>query len=143
MKDTITSRGVTFRRPLGDEGTEQGSIRNLVTLIGGEVYTLGTKRATCCGVCGSPTTDPGTRQTEGLPDLAVFLPPPPTRQAVCPNLASTFVWIECKGRRGSLSLEQVAFRDFCLAAHVHHVVGGLDEFIAFLEAGGWVRTRTE
>lgn len=137
MKDTITSRGVSFRRPLGDEKTEQGSIVNLATLVGGKAYVLGTTRATCCGVCGSPSTDRSTRQTEGLPDLAVFLPPAPR----WPGDGTAFVWIECKGRRGVLSPEQVAFRELCVAAHVHHVVGGLDEFIAFLEAGGWVRTR--
>ena len=140
MTATTTSRGVTFVRPMGDEKTEQASIRNLVGQIGGVVYTLGTVRAICCGLCGAPSTDPTTRQTPGLADLAVFLPPAPTLPVN--DGAWVFLWVECKGRRGTLSNEQVRFRQFCQAAHVHHVVGGLDEFVAFLRAGGWVRLGT-
>lgn len=136
MKDTITSRGVSFRAPTQDERAEQASIRNLTAQIGGIVYTLGTVRATCCATCGAPNSDPTTRQSPGLPDLAVFLPAPPRVPAYGP----TFVWIECKGRRGTLSAEQLQFRELCQAARVQHLVGGLDEYIAFLEAGGWVRT---
>jgi hypothetical protein len=135
MKDTMTSRGVTFRRPLGDEKNEQASICNLVGQIGGVVYTLGTTRAMCCGVCGSPSTDPTTRQTPGLADLAIFLPPNPRRI----DGVWTFVWVECKGRRGTLSEEQLRFRRFNQVAGVAHLVGGLDEFIAYLELGGWVK----
>ena len=135
MKDTITSRGVSFRRPLGDEKTEQASIQNLVAQLGGTVYVLGSRRAMCCGICGAPSTDRSTRQTEGLGDLAVFLPP--TRRQL--DRAWHFVWIECKGRRGELSPEQVRFRELNQAAGVPHVVGGIDEFVAYLERGGWVR----
>jgi len=136
MKETITSRGVTFRRPQGDEKAEQASIVNLTGQLGGRVYTLGTTRATCCGVCGSPSTDRSTRQTEGLGDLAIYLPPPRG------STGWVFLWIECKGRGGTLTPEQVAFREINVAAHVGHVVGGLDAFIDYLEAGGWVRTRS-
>lgn len=139
MKNTITSRGVTFRQPAGDERSEQGSIKNLLEQLGALVYTLGTVRATCCGVCGSPNTDPTTRQTPGLADLVVYLPAP-RRQ---PARGWTMVWIECKGRRGTLSLEQVAFRELNLRAGVAHVVGGLDELLEYLTAGGWVNTWAE
>ena len=134
MKDTITSRGVTFRRPIADEKTEQGSIVNLTAQIGGKAYVLGSRRAIACGVCGSPSTDPSTRQTEGLADLAIYLPPAPRGSGGC-----VFLWIECKGRGGTLSEEQLEFRQLNQAAHVQHLVGGLDEYIAFLAAGGWVR----
>lgn len=137
MKDTITSRGVTFPRPLQDEDSEQASIANLVGQLGGRVYTLGTRRANCCGVCGSPSTDRGTRQTEGLGDLAIYLAPPRGSAT-----AWVFLWIECKGKGGSLTEAQVRFREINQAAHVAHVVGGLHAFLEFLEAGGWVRTRT-
>ena len=139
MKSTITSRGVTFLRPVRDEKSEQGSIVNLVAQLNGKVYVLGTRRAQYCGICGTRTTDQGTRQTEGIGDLAIYLPPPTGHR----NGAWTFVWIECKGRDGTLSEEQVEFRQHNLAAHVQHLVGGLDEFIVFLEAGGWLRTRPE
>lgn len=135
MKDTTTSRGVTFRRSLADEKTEQDSIRNLVGQIGGRVYVLGTTRAVCCGVCGSPNTDPTTRQTPGIADLAIYLPPPPRRD----DLPWSFLWQECKGRGGTLSEEQLVFRQLCQAARVEHLVGGLDEFIAFLQPRGWVK----
>jgi hypothetical protein len=136
MKDTITSRGVTFRRPLGDEKAEQASIVNLTGQLGGRVYTLGSRRATCCGVCGSPSTDRSTRQTEGLGDLAIYLPPPRG------SGAWVFLWIECKGREGTLTEAQVAFHEINAAAHVQHLVGGLDAYLEYLEAGGWVRTRS-
>jgi hypothetical protein len=34
----------------------------------------------------------------------------------------------------------VIFRQLSLAARVAHLVGGLDEFVAYLEHGGWVKT---
>lgn len=102
------------------------------------MYVLGTVRATCCGVCGSPSTDPTTRQTPGLSDLAIFLPPAPRR----PDAEWTFLWIECKGRGGTLSEDQLIFRQLNQAAHVAHLVGGLDEFVAYLEHGGWVKAGT-
>jgi hypothetical protein len=139
MKDQITSRGVTFKRPLADERTEQGSIKNLLEQVGAIVYTLGTVRATCCGICGSPSTDPTTRQSPGLGDLVVYLPPPRRY----PARGWTQAWIECKGRRGTLSIEQVAFRELNLRAGVAHVVGGVDEVIEYLTAGGWVNTWAE
>lgn len=139
MKNEITSRGVTFKRPVADERTEQGSIKNLIAQIGGVVYTLGTVRAVCCGVCGAPSSDPTTRQSPGLADLVVYLPPPKRS----PARGWTQVWIECKGRGGTLSLEQVAFRELTLAAGIAHVVGGVDEVIEYLTAGGWVNTWAE
>lgn len=135
MKDTITTRGVTFRRPAADERSEQHSICNLTEQLGGRVYVLGSTRATCCGVCGSPNTDPTTRQTPGLADLAIYLPPPPRRS----DLPWTLLWTECKGRGGTLSEEQLIFRQLNQAARVEHLVGGLDEFIAFLQPRGWVK----
>ena len=133
MKDTITSRGVEFRRPSGDEKSEQGSIVNLVEQIGGSVYVLGTRRAQYCGTCGTRTTDQGTRQTEGVGDLCVYLPPSPRGSG-----GWMFLWIECKGRGGTLSEAQAKFRELNQAARIQHLVGGLDEFIAYLERGGWV-----
>ena len=139
MKSTITSRGVTFARPSSDEKAEQASICNLVELLGGVVYVLGTRRAQFCGLCGARTTDQGTRQTEGLSDLAVYLPPPP-KLAHVPGASWVFVWIEVKGRTGTLSPEQVAFRQVNERARVQHLVGGIDSFLDFCQDGGWVRT---
>ena len=103
------------------------------------VKTLGTVRATCCGICGAPNSDPTTRQSPGLADLVVYLPPPRRHLA----RGWTQVWIECKGRHGTLSLEQVEFRDLNVRAGIAHVVGGVDEVIEYLTAGGWVNTWAE
>lgn len=135
--NTITSRGVTFARPFADEKTEQASIINLVAQIGGVVYTLGSRRAQYCGVCGSRTTDQGTRQTPGISDLLVYLPPaPPRRVGRAPWVP---VWVEVKGKGGTLTAEQVAFRDITTRAGVAHLVGGVDAVVEWLAAGGWIR----
>jgi len=134
-----TSRGVAFPRPTQDEKTEQANIQNLVRQLGGHVYTLGTRRARVCGTCGAPA-DMSTRQTAGLSDLVVFLPPPPYLR-VAPGERAPWVclWVEVKGQHGTVSFEQAMFRRFCLAARVPHVVGGLDAFLEFARAGGWVK----
>ncbi len=137
MNDTITSRGVSFLRPSADEKSEQASIVNLVQHLGGHVYVLGSRRAQYCGLCGARNGDQGTRQTEGLGDLAVYLPPPPRIRDL--GRSWVFVWIECKGRGGTLSAEQVRFREINQRARVPHLVGGLDAMLAFLQEGGWVK----
>lgn len=139
MKPTTTSRGVTFARPSHDEKTEQSQVCNLVYALGGRAYVLGSRRAQYCGVCGARTTDQGTRQTEGLGDLAVYLPPPPWLRRRDPDAAWVFVWIECKGTGGTLTPEQVEFRAINERAHVAHVVGGIDAFFEFAQTGGWVK----
>ncbi len=140
MKVTTTSRGVSFLTPQGDEKHEQAQITTLVEALGGVVYTLGTRRQRFCPVCGAPT-DQATRQTPGLGDLAVFLPPAPRlRAAPGARPAWIFLWIEVKGRGGALSPEQVTFREINERARVQHLVGGIDEFMRWLTAGGWIRS---
>jgi len=133
---TTTSRGVTYLRPSLDEKTEQANIQNFVGQLGGSVATIGTRRARNCVACGTPA-DMSTRQTEGLPDLAVFLPPAPRGPE--PAGPWVFLWVEVKGRGGTLTAEQVIFREFCNLARVPHIVGGFDQFLEFARAGGWVR----
>ena len=131
---TVTSRGVTFRRPRQDEKTEQAQILTLVAAVGGLAYVLGTRRAQYCGTCGVRTTDQGTRQTPGIADLFVLLPPPP-RAPAAPWVP---VWVEVKGRGGTLTPEQLTFRGQCARAGLAHVVGGLDALLDFAAAGGWI-----
>jgi len=138
MSETITSRGVTFPRPAADEKTEQASILNFVHLLGGRAYVLGTRRAQYCALCGVRNQDQGTRQTEGIADLAIFLPPANSARTDV-SRGWTFLWVECKGKSGTLSVAQLEFRDFCVRARVPHIVGGIDAFLAWCEAGGWVR----
>jgi hypothetical protein len=137
MKETITSRGVTFARPRLDEKAEQAQILTLIQTLGGRVYVLGSRRAQYCGLCGVRQSDQGTRQTEGLGDLLVYLPPPPRIRDL--GTCWVCVWIECKGRGGTLSAEQVRFREINEKARVAHIVGGLDAVLAWLQAGGWVK----
>lgn len=138
MKETITSRGVTFARPSADEKTEQASVVNLVEALGGKAYVLGTRRAQYCGHCGARNGDQGTRQTEGLADLALYLPPPPRIRQIGAS-GWEFLWMECKGRGGTLSPEQVLFREFNERARVSHIVGGIDAFLARCRAAGRVK----
>jgi hypothetical protein len=136
-----TSRGVTFRRPTLDEKAEQAQILTLVAALGGVAYVLGTRRAQFCGVCGGRNQDQGTRQTPGIADLLVILPPAPTTYAQ-PGTPWVPIWIEVKGRGGSLSLEQVAFKRYCDDCKHPHIVGGLDAVVEFLEQRGWLVART-
>ena len=48
-----------------------------------------------------------------------------------------------QGARRDALIEQVAFRELNLRASVAHVVGGVDEVIEYLTAGGWVNTWAE
>src|SRR6187455_1777040 len=126
-----TSRGVSFRRPVADEKSEQAQILTLVHAIGGVAYVLGTRRAQYCGTCGGRNQDQGTRQTPGIPDLYVLLPPSPTPYPQ-PGTPSVAIWIEVKGRGGTLSLDQLAFREHCQRAGHAYILGGVDEVITCL-----------
>ena len=139
MTATTTSRGVTFIRPTTDERHEQKNILNLVDQLGGVYQTIGTGHRQQFCVCGVRTTDQGTRQSPGLPDLWIVLPPAPATRAATPNAPWVALWVEVKGKGGTLSPEQVECKYVNERAGVVHLVGGLDAFLAWLRAGGWVR----
>lgn len=115
------------RPPRQRERSEQAVIAQLLRALGAKVYTLGTTRR---------KTDShfGTMQTPGLPDVIAFLklPPAPTM----PTWTRRMLVIECKAPGGRLRPEQNEFRGLCLAADVAHVVGGLDDVIAWLITHG-------
>jgi len=135
MTATTTSRGVTFIRPSVDEKHEQANICEVVRHLGGRVYVLGTRRQQYCHQCGSPA-DMATRQTPGLPDLEIYLPPPPRAPV---GARWTLVMFEVKGKGGVLSQEQVEFKYVNERAGVVALVGGLDAFLDFLRRAGWAR----
>ena len=137
MADLQVSRGVTFRRPTQDEKAEQAQILTLVQALGGIAYVLGTRRAQYCGLCGGRTQDQGTRQTPGIADVFVLLPPTTTTAPEAAGLW-TPIWVEVKGRGGQLSPDQVLFRARCASAGLVHLVGGIDEVITYLEGRGWL-----
>jgi hypothetical protein len=121
------------RRLQQREKIVQQQIVHLLRSIGAAVYVLGTKR---------PREDSqGTRQTPGIPDLYTFLPPPrlQTDAAGDHYQHGCGLWIEVKAQGGRLRPEQVQFREGCGFAHVPHVTGGVDQVIAFLMAGGWLK----
>lgn len=101
------------------EKAEQRAIVQLLESIGAKVYSLSQPRA--------------TMQAEGLPDLLAFLPHP------TPWLMRWAVWIEVKARGGKMRPGQDEFRRMCALSHTPHVVGGLDDVIAYLQRGGWVK----
>jgi len=77
----------------------------------------------------------GTRQTPGISDVLAFLKRP--IQTTAPA-ARDLVAIECKRHGGKLSPDQERFRAACLAADIKHVVGTLDQVIAWLIAEGYL-----
>lgn len=111
------------RRP---EDIEQTGIINLIRSLGGKHYTLGTRRR--------KGDHQGTMQTPGIGDVYGFLPPPRTR----PNDPWSAFWVECKAPGGRMSEAQKEFQAYCGKAGVHHIVGGIDVFIGWLIAGGWL-----
>lgn len=105
----------------------QAQVVSLLRSIGARVYVLGTVR---------PKGDtPGTRQSKGIPDLYAFLPPLPYTD---PNSWKP-VWIEVKAKGGRLRPEQAEFRDTCVKANHRHIVGGLDDVVAYLQQRGWLK----
>jgi len=122
------------RPPL--EKHEQAQILKLLLSMGAMVYVLGTRRprGRNCPRCGLFLEESqGTRQTPGISDLLVFLKDP---HAVG---GRTLVWIECKRHGGRLTEAQQTFRETCLAAQIDHVVGDLDDVIAWLIRAGYLR----
>lgn len=115
---------------------EQRHVTALYRAVGGDVYELGTTRSRGgrCLRCAAfvPNRDMSTRQTPGIPDLLVFLPPRGDQPSVQ-------LWHEVKAGRGRLSPEQQKFRSWCQAAHVEHVTGGVDDAITYLVGHGRLR----
>lgn len=114
-----------FRPPRVRETVVQGQIVRALRTIGAAVYEIGRP----------PHRDDafrGLRQTPGVPDICAHMPEGPQR-------GPHTLWIEVKAAGGKLSEAQQAFRDFCLMAGEPHIVGGLDEVLAYLREHGYIR----
>jgi hypothetical protein len=93
--------------PFADrEHVEQAEIRRIFIRRGAKVYWMSQKRK--------------SGQTKGVPDLLIFDP------------HRGLVFVEAKGAGGKARPEQVEFREHCIAAGVHHVLGGVQAVRAFL-----------
>lgn len=110
------------------EKVEQSHIVQLLRSFGCTAYVMGTHRRR--------GDYQGTMQTAGLPDLLAFLP---ARIGGVATVAPRMVFVECKADGGSLRPEQVAFRQQAIDAGIPHVVGGLDEVIAWFVDQGYAR----
>ena len=107
------------------EKSEQAHIVQVLRSIGAQVYTIGRP----------PRRDAvhkGTGIAIGLPDLLAFLPESRT------TTPRHLLWVEVKSRTGRLSEAQKGFRDVCALAGVPHLVGGLDEVLAYLLERGYL-----
>lgn len=99
------------------ERHEQRAIVQLLSHVGCRVWPVGTTRRR--------GDYHGTMQARGLPDLIAHLP-----------AGGGVLFVEVKAGRNTLRPEQRDFRQLCLLCQapfgVHHVVGGLDNVIAYL-----------
>lgn len=120
------------------EKVEQAHIQQLLTGLGAEVYVLGTRRSRGknCPNCGTFVPEhQGTRQTSGIGDLFVFMPPRPVAWTVRPIP----LWIECKRVGGEMSPEQEKFKGLCQDSLLEHVDGTLDAVITWLIGHNYAR----
>jgi len=108
------------------EKVVQAHIVQLLRSIGGIVYVMGTRRRR--------EDFHGTMQTPGIPDVMAFLPRRPVAGIVRPIL----LFVECKAAGGRLRQEQLAFQSLCQDAAIEHVVGDLDDLIAWLTGRHYV-----
>ena len=106
------------------EKTEQAHIVAALRTVGAHVYVIGRP----------PRRDAvhkGTGIGIGLPDVLTFLPESRTTPR-------HLLWVEVKSQTGRLSAAQKAFRDVCQVCGIPHIVGGLDEVLAYLRERGYV-----
>lgn len=101
------------------ERVAQRQIVHLLRSVGAQVWVLGTTRRR--------GDHPGTMQTPGICDVVAFVP------------RAGLLMVEVKAKGGRLRPEQSHFRDCCREHHVAHVVGGVDEVIAWLVGQGILR----
>jgi hypothetical protein len=125
------------RTPLQREKREQAGIVQLLRTFGWSVYVLGTRRPgfARCGCGRSVAQYQGTCQTPGIPDIYAL---PPGAGGESPDAHETGVWIECKAEGGRLRPEQDVFRGHCQRLGIDHVVGTLDDVIAWLIDYGYM-----
>lgn len=131
------------------EKVEQAQSLALLAALGGQVYTLGTRRpkGKPCPTCGTFMREhQGTCQTEGISDALVFLPRRPDEWPaglavpVTETTPLVLLALESKRSKGSkVSDEQKRFRDLCVRAGLAHVLGDTNAVIAWVLEHGYLR----
>ncbi len=115
-----------------EKGEQQGIVK-LLRSLGATVYVIGTRRRR--------GDYQGTMMSPGLPDLEVFLPLSPVlKGSAGPRVGVRLIKIEVKAPGGRLRPEQRAYQALCVAADIDHIVGGLDDVIAWLIAQRYLRS---
>jgi hypothetical protein len=116
------------KRRKAPERYVQAAIVKLLRALGAHVYVLGTTR--------KRGDHPGTMQTPGIPDLIVFMP---GRNGAPLDKRSVHLYIEVKAPGGKPSLPQKMFATLCTDADVVHLLGGVDDVIAWLIDNSYMR----
>jgi hypothetical protein len=116
------------RPPRVPEKVIQAQGVTLLRTLGAKVYVLGTTRRR--------GDFHGTMQTPGIADVFGFLPTPSSSSG---HRQRHPFWWEAKAEGGRLRHEQREFREFCQDSGLTHIVGDLDNLIAFLVAHGWLK----
>lgn len=128
------------------EKVEQAHIVQLAATLGAKVYVIGTRRGRGkpCPKCGTFVAEhQGTRQTEGIADLHMFLklPSRTPMQSPVPKCfpSRLFLMWETKAPGGRMSSEQKDLATLAGDAGVCHGSGDFDAFITWLIAHDFVR----
>ena len=108
--------------PRVPEKQVQSAIVKLLRSLGAKVYVLGHPSP------NDGRTFRGTAQTPGLPDLLVYL-----------GKGLDELTVEVKARGGKLRPAQVEFEYLRRNAGQDHLVGGVDEVVAWLTAHGYLK----
>lgn len=107
----------------------QEQTKALLRTIGAKVYVIGRPPR-------RDATHKGTGIGVGLPDLYAILPDAPRYCGA--GMAAHGLWIECKAAGGRLRPAQREFAERCEAAGIAHIVGGVDDVIAYLLDNGYL-----
>lgn len=101
----------------------------LLSSLGADVYTIGTRRSKgkACPKCKTfVPEDQGTRQTPGIADVLAFLPEKNGKPAIA-------LWWEAKHADGGhASAEQLHFAELCRRSSQAHCIGPLNALFAWL-----------
>lgn len=129
----------TRRQPVQREKVEQAHILQLCAVLRARVYVSGTRRSRgrACPQCGTFVAEhQGTRQTPGIPDLEIFLPPPPA----VPGFAHRRLQLkwETKATGGRRNADQDEYASWAADAGLHYGCGTYDDFIAWCLRYGYL-----